>query len=165
MTTQLGLFDQGVDTTARVTRMTLKTLHVGDTFTYKGRQYTVLKIHPTTGNARGSLLAASDRIPGYQRVFYDLANFEQISGYQVAVPEGAPQKKTLHIGDVFMYHGREYELLEIRAPLDEHSADPMDAGALVAFDRDSLIGLRRVINNIALFEELSGYTVAMEEAT
>ena len=158
---QLGMFNQDqIDNTAHVTRMTIKTLHVGDTFSYGERQYTVLKIHPPMGSDNGSLVASSNQVPGYQRVFYDLDNFEQVSGYQVAVPEKKPQQKTLHIGDVFMYRGREYELLEIRAPLEA-----ADTGSLITYDRDSIIGLRRVIHDIARFEELSGYTVAMAEAT
>jgi hypothetical protein len=81
----------------------------------------------------------------------------------VALPtasaEPAPQGG-LHIGDVFTYQDREYELLEIRAPLDED-----DGGSLIASDRENFLHMRRVIYDIARFEELSGYTVALEEAT
>jgi hypothetical protein len=80
----------------------------------------------------------------------------------VALPtasaEPAPQGG-LHIGDVFTYQDREYELLEIRAPLDED-----DGGSLIASDREGFLHMRRVLYDIARFEELSGYTVALAEA-
>jgi hypothetical protein len=74
-------------------------------------------------------------------------------------PRATPAQSVLHIGDVFTYNGREYELLEIRAPLDDD-----DTGSLVAYDRESPLHLRRLFYNIARFEELSGYTMARNGA-
>jgi hypothetical protein len=83
---------------------------------------------------------------------------EDVTPLPTAPAEPAPPG-ILHIGDVFTYHDRAYELLEIRAPLDEE-----DGGSLIAADRKSFLHLRRVIYNIARFEARSGYTVATEEA-
>jgi hypothetical protein len=93
----------------------------------------------------------------------DVAVDDKVHVAQLPLPtapaEPAPQGG-LHVGDVFTYQDREYELLEIRAPLDED-----DGGSLIASDRENFLHMRRVIYDIARFEELSGYTVALEEAT
>ena len=88
----------------------------------------------------------------------DVAVDDKVHVAQLPLPtapaEPAPQGG-LPVGDVFTY-----ELLEIRAPLDED-----DGGSLIASDRENFLHMRRVIYDIARFEELSGYTVALEEAT